>query len=94
MFRGKGREAREKGYILLDKDDFDRCKFLENWDVVCDSNGDGVRVKYPFKVRLFLSKSPKTFSLINGELQEDQRMFIEKLSIDFCRQPVSMTQGE
>ena len=94
MFHGKGREAREKGYILLDKDDFDRCKFLENWDVVCDSNGDGVRVKYPFKVRLFLSKSPKTFSLINGELQEDQRMFIEKLSIDFCRQPVSITQGE
>lgn len=72
LFHGKGREAREKGNILLDKIDFERCKFLENWDVGRDSNKDGVRVKYPFKVRVFLSKSPKTFSLINGELQEDQ----------------------
>ena len=83
MFHGKGREARQKGYILLEKTDFDRCKFPENWDVVCDSNGDGVRVKYPVKVRLFLSKSLKTFSVVQGKLQEDQRMLIEKLSLDF-----------
>ena len=50
---------------------------------MCDSNGDGVRVEYPFKVRLFLSKSPKTFSLISGELKEDHLNLMEKLSIDF-----------
>jgi len=90
LFHGKGREAREKGYILLDKDDFSRCKLPENWDVVCDCNGDGVRVKYPFKVRLFLAKSPKTFSLVQGKLQEDKRMLIEKLSLDFNRQPFTL----
>lgn len=72
LFHGKGRNAREKRYILLDEVDFERFRFLKKCEVVCDSNGDGVRVKYPFKVRLFLSKSPKTFSLINGELKEDQ----------------------
>ncbi|XP_022794721.1 uncharacterized protein LOC111333421 [Stylophora pistillata] len=60
LFHGKGREARQKGHILLEKTDFDRCKFPENWDVVCD---------------------------IQGKLQEDQRMLIEKLSLDFSRQP-------
>ena len=90
LFYGKGREGREKGYTLLDKDDFKKCDLLENWDRVIDCNGDGVRVKYPFKIRLFLAKSPKTYSIINGKIQEDQRMLIEKLSIDFSRQPVTI----
>ena len=90
LFHGKGREARQKGYILLEKSDFERCQLVENWDVACDSNGDGVRVKYPFKVHLFLAKSPKTFTIVQGELQEDQRMLIEKLSLDFGRQPFTL----
>ena len=87
LFHGKGTEAREKGYILLYEADFSRCKLPENWDLVCDFNGDGVRVKYPFKVQLFLTKSPKTFTLVQGKLLEDKRMLIEKLSLDFNRQP-------
>ena len=87
LFCGKGMKGREKGYILLERDDFQRCNFPENWDRVIDCNGDGIKVKYPFKVRTFLAKSPKTFSVINGQLREDQRMLIEKLSIDFNRQP-------
>lgn len=91
LFHGKGREARQKGYMLLEKNDFVRFQLPENWDVVCDGNGDGVRVKYPFKVRLYLAKSPKTFSIVLGELQEDQRMLIEKLSLDFSRKPFTFT---
>ena len=56
LFWGKGRAGREKGYILLEKDDFERCNFPENWDRVIDCNGDGVKVKYPFKVRTSLEK--------------------------------------
>jgi len=63
---------------------------LENWDVITDSNGDGVRVKYPFKVRIFLAKSPKTFNIVHWELQEDQLMLLEKLSLDFSRQPFAL----
>lgn len=90
LFHGKGREAREKGYILLYEVDFSRCKLPEKWDLVCDSNGDGVRVKYPFKVRLFLAKSPKTFALVQGKLLEDKQMLIEKLSLDFNLQPFTL----
>nr|XP_058969958.1 heterochromatin protein 1-like [Pocillopora verrucosa] len=90
LFKLRRREGREKGYTLLDKDDFNKCDLPENWDRVIDCNGDGVRVKYPFKIRLFLAKSPKTYSIINGKIQEDQRMLIEKLSIDFSRQPVTI----
>lgn len=67
LFCGKGREGREKGYILLDRDDFERCNFFENWDRVIDCNGDGVKVKYLFKVRIFLVKLLKIFFVINGE---------------------------
>ena len=59
LFYGKGREGREKGYTLLDKDDFKKCDLLENWDRVIDCNGDRVRVKYPFKIGLFFNKITK-----------------------------------
>jgi len=90
LFHGKGREAREKGYILLYEADFSRCKFPEKWDLVCDSNGDGLRVKYLFKVRLFFAKSPKTFTLVQGKPLEDKRMLTEKLSLDISRQPFTL----
>ena len=48
---------------------FERCQLPENLDVITDSNGDGVRVKYPF-IRLFLVKSQKTFNIVHWELQE------------------------
>ena len=83
----EGKRGQEKGYILLDKADFIQCKLPENWDVVCDCNGDEVMVKYPFKVWLFFSKSTKTFLLVQGKLQEDKQMLIEKLSLDFNGQP-------
>lgn len=90
LFYGKGREANDRGYVLLEKEDFVRCQLPENWDFVCDIHGDGVRVEYPFKVRPFLAKSPKTFHLIGGKLVEGQRMLIEKLSLDFIWQAVAL----
>ena len=74
--------------FFLDRGDFEICNLPEDWERVIDCNGDGVKLKYPFKVRLFLAKSPKTYSVRNGQLHEDQRILIEKLSIDFSRQPI------
>ena len=48
--------------------------------------GTGVRGE----IKLFLAKSPKTYYIVKGQIQEDQRMLIEKLSIDFSRQPVTI----
>ncbi|XP_068748900.1 uncharacterized protein [Montipora capricornis] len=90
LFYGKGREANDRGYVLLEKEDFVRCQLPENWDFVCDIHGNRVRVEYPFKVRPFLAKSRKTFHLIGGKLGEGQRMLIEKLSLDFIWQAVAL----
>lgn len=90
LFYQKGRQSRDNKYLLFEKNDFIRCKFVDNWDVVLNRIGDGVAIKYPVKVRAFLTKSPKSFSMANGTLQESQRMLIEKLSIDFSRQPVTV----
>lgn len=57
------REAKEKGYISLDEADFSTCKLPENLELVTYSSEDGVRVKDPFKVKLFLAKSPKLLQL-------------------------------
>ena len=46
---------------------FERCQLPENLDVITDSNGDRLRVEYPF-IRLFLVKSQKTSNI---ELQQD-----------------------
>ena len=92
LFYGKGRQSRDDKYLLLEKHDFIRCKFVDNWDVAIDRIGDGVAIKYPVKVRAFLAKSPKSFSVANGTLQESQQMLIEKLSIDFARQPVTVSK--
>ena len=75
---------------MLEKDDFIKCRFMDNWDIVLDRVGDGVMVKYPIKIRVLLSKSPKRYNKINGTLQESRRMIIEKLSMDFVRQPVTV----
>ena len=53
-FMGReGKLGSQDIFYYKKKKDFGMCKFRVNWDVVCDINGDGVRVKYPFKVRLF-----------------------------------------
>lgn len=85
--QGEGSQAKRISFIR--KEEFASCRLPENWGAVCDSNGDGVRVKYPFKVRLFLAKFPKTFSVVMGNVQ-DQRMLIEKLSLDFSGQPFTL----
>ena len=86
------KEEREgkRGHFFLDRGDFEGCNLPEVGERVIDFNGDGVKLKYPFKVRLFLAKSPKTYSVRNGQLQKDQRILIEKRPIDFSRQPITI----
>ncbi|XP_028412495.1 uncharacterized protein LOC114535332 [Dendronephthya gigantea] len=67
IFNGKGKQSKDGKYLLLDKADFDRCKFDGNWDTVGDKIGDGVRVKYPIKVRTVLTKSPRNFTVVSGK---------------------------
>ena len=75
---------------MLEKNDFDLCNFHDLWDECLDKNGDGVRIQFPLKVHQTLAWSPKTFAVEDGVLVNPPRMPIEKLSIDFVRQPFSI----
>ena len=53
-------------FIFMDKEDFSKCSWPEKWDQVLDHLGDGIRISYPVKMRLFLGRSPKNHTLIEG----------------------------
>ena len=89
LFNGKGK--RDDGrHIFLEKEDFSRCTMPNEWDQVVDMLGDGVKVSFPIKARLFISQSRKTHTPIAGEIEQSPRYFIEKLSIDCMKQPFTL----
>ena len=65
----------------MDKEDFSKCSWPEKWDQVLDHLGDGIRISYPVKMRLFLGRSPKNHTLIEGGTTLLPRYYIEKLSV-------------
>lgn len=89
-FYGKGRLSQDGKSVFLDKHDFGDFNFFTGWDHCADTNGDGVIIKYPIKVRSLLSWSPKVSVIQNGILTPAPRMPQEKLLVDFIRQPFSV----
>ena len=52
LFKDKGQKSNDSGHILLEKEDFSRCHFPNQWDMIVDELGDGVEIDFPVKVRL------------------------------------------
>ena len=72
------------GWQLLDKAAFSRKYFPEFWDNWADSHGQGIKVFYPMKVKHFISRSPKKYSVGEGH-HELPRCFQEKLTFSFIK---------
>ena len=89
IFNGKGTKSDDGKYTFLAKNDFVRCAFPEDRDQLVNCLGDGVKVTFPIKARIFLSQSPKKHSSINGQMQQLPRYSVEKLSICCMKQPIS-----
>ena len=85
LFHGKGRAAEEKNWTLFEEVDFSRCKFPSNWSCVFDKHGDGVRMRFPVKMRKFLTLSPKTYQRMGESIVEASRAYTEKISIKFVK---------
>ena len=81
LFYNKGTTSDYGRYILMDEKDFSRCSWPEKWDQILDHLGDGVKICYPVKMRLFLGRSPKNHVLVEGGTKELPQYYIEKLSI-------------
>ena len=90
LFDGKGEEHPDGKSRLLNKECFTVCNFHETWDQCLDKNGDGVVIKFPIKLKPFISWSPKIHAAFNNDIIISPRTPIEKLSVDFVRQPYSI----
>lgn len=89
-YKGKVELAENSKYIMLEKQDFDQCNFHNLWDQCLDKNRYGTRIKFPVRVHLNLSLSPKLTAVENGILVNPTRMPLERVTIDFVRQPFSI----
>ena len=82
--------APSERHILLAHEDFCRCAFPKDWHMLIDRLGDGVKVVFPIKVRLFLCKTRKNYSLCEGKIMLKPGYDIEKLSINCQKQAISL----
>ena len=89
LFNGKGRDAKEKNWGLLDENDFSKCKLPPNWNCIFDKRGDGVKLRFPLKMRKFLQLSPMTYQRVAEDIVEAPRAYIEKITINFVKVPSS-----
>ena len=91
IFKNKGQKSNDSGHILLEKEDFSRCHFLNQWDMIVEELGDGVKIDFPVKVRLFLSWSPKNHTMAGESIVPLPRYRPEKLSLSFCKGACSLS---
>ena len=92
LFRGKGKRSKDLGNLLLEKQDFSRCSFPSDWDKLIDNLGDGVKVDFPIKARLFISRSPKNHTVSKEKaIIPSPRYYIEKLSINCKKEAFSIS---
>ena len=92
LFKHRGHKSNDSGAILLESDEFKRCHFPNEWHMIIDCIGDGVKIYFPVKVRLFLGWSVKTHTLTEGSIVPQSCFRPEKLSISFSRAACSLSQ--
>lgn len=72
--------------MLYEENDFVRCKLPHSWSCLYDQHGDGSRIRFPVKMRKFLTQSPKSFYRVNDDaIVEAPRAYTEKTSIKFIK---------
>ena len=89
LFHAKGKTAEEKNWSSFYENDFCRCRLSTNWNSIYDKHEDGVKIRFPLKLRTFFQLSSRTYKRIGETIVEAQRAFIEKVSIKFILVPSS-----
>ena len=89
LFHSKGRTAEEKNRNSFYENDFYRCRLSTNWNSIYDKHEDGVKIRFPLKLRTLFQLSPRTYKRVGETIVEAQRAFIEKVSIKFIPVPSS-----
>jgi hypothetical protein len=89
LFHGKGKSKQKMLFKFYEREDFASCNFSAKWDQYLNKHGDGVKIKFPIKMKIHLSHSPKVFISHDNELIPGKRMYLERLTFDFVREPLS-----
>ncbi|KAK3738195.1 hypothetical protein QZH41_012779, partial [Actinostola sp. cb2023] len=89
LFSGKGNVSRDGKAMMMINNDFQHLPFPPAWGQSLDKNGDGVAIQFPIRMQLHLSWSPRLTAFQDGKLVTKPRMPLEKLSVQFVRQPFS-----
>lgn len=86
----KGKNSNlEKSWNMFKEGDFDKWFFSANWNCIIDQHRDGVKLQFPFKMRSFLSISPKTYQKVGKEMKIVPQAYIQKLSVWLIKIPTS-----
>ena len=89
LFHGKGKTAEENNWNSFYENDFCRYRLSTNWNNMYDKHEDGVKIRFPLKLRTFFQLSPRTYKRVGETIVEAQMAFIEKVSIKFIQVPSS-----
>ena len=89
LFCGRGRTAAEKNWTLLEEIDSTKFKVPNNLSHIFDCHGDGVIIRFPLKVRKYLTLSPKNYQKAHDKIVGMQRAHMENISIKFIKVPSS-----
>ena len=81
LFHGFGKAAEQKQWTLFESKDFSRCKFPDNWNYLLNHHGDGVKTRFPVKMRTFLSRSLKSNTKHGEQMVEVPQSYVEKISL-------------
>lgn len=86
LFHDKGEKRKGlRDWIIYSEEDFSKCKLPKSWHCIYGKHGDGVKMMFPVKMRIFLGMSPKGFHCSGNNMVEMSRLHTEKLSMKFVR---------
>jgi hypothetical protein len=89
LFDGLGRVAEQKQWTLYNVKDFVRCQLPNSWSYFFNRLGDGVKIRFPVKMRIFLGRSAKNFTQSGEQIPQ---CYVEKLTFNFIKVPHGSNQ--
>ncbi|CAB4030190.1 Hypothetical predicted protein, partial [Paramuricea clavata] len=82
FFDGLGRVAEQKQWTLYNVKDFVRCQLPNSWSYFFNRLGDGVKIRFPVKMRTFLGRSAKNVTQSGEQIPQ---CYVEKLTFNFIK---------
>ena len=88
----KGKASQHKGFMLYEKDDFDRFETLPcHWHYCLNVHGEGTAVDFPLKIKPLLSWIPSHYVVDRNKLQIAPKIPVEKVVTHLVKQQCNVS---